>query len=55
LLAYREDPSFFAVSRALGSHHQTLQRCVERAVVDAAHVGGVGAYDMPYRSPRTSR
>ena len=32
LLAYREDPSFFAVSRALGVHHQTVQRCVERAV-----------------------
>ena len=32
LLAYREDPSFFAVARALGVHHQTVQRCVERAV-----------------------
>jgi transposase len=32
LLAYREDPSFFAVGRALGVHHQTVQRCVERAV-----------------------
>ena len=31
LLAYREDPSFFAVGRALGLHHQTVQRCVERA------------------------
>src|SRR6516162_10304467 len=31
LLAYREDPSFFAVGRALGA--QTVQRCVERAVV----------------------
>jgi hypothetical protein len=29
LLAYREDPSFFAVGRALGLHHQTVQRCVE--------------------------
>src|SRR3954465_7369111 len=35
LLAYREDPSFFAVGRALGLHHQTVQRCVERAVVEA--------------------
>jgi hypothetical protein len=34
LLAYREDPSFFAVSRALGLHDQTVQRCVERAVVE---------------------
>jgi transposase len=32
LLAYREDLSFFAVGRALGVHHQTVQRCVERAV-----------------------
>jgi transposase len=32
LLAYREDPSFFAVGQALGAHHQTVQRCVERAL-----------------------
>lgn len=32
LLRYRDDPSFFAVSRALGVHHQTVQRCIERAV-----------------------
>src|SRR3954454_5191503 len=32
LLAYREDPSFFAVGRTLGVHHQTVQRCVERAL-----------------------
>ena len=32
LLAYREDPSFFAVGRAVGVHHQTVQRCVERAL-----------------------
>ncbi len=32
LLAYRDDPSFFAVGRALRVHHQTVQRCVERAV-----------------------
>ena len=36
LLAYREDPSFFAVGRALGVHHQTVQRCVERAVAYGA-------------------
>ena len=28
LLAYREDPSLFAVGRRLGLHHQTVQRCV---------------------------
>ena len=33
LLAYRGDPSFFAVGRAVGVHHQTVQRCVERALV----------------------
>jgi len=32
LPAYRDDPSFFAVGQALGVHHQTVQRCVERAV-----------------------
>ena len=32
LLAYRENSSFFAVGRTLGVHHQTVQRCVERAV-----------------------
>jgi hypothetical protein len=31
LLAYREDPSFFAVGRALGLHHQTVQRAVSNA------------------------
>src|SRR5438132_13834718 len=31
LLAYRQDPSFFAVGHCLGVHHQTVQRCVERA------------------------
>src|ERR1700690_3195445 len=34
LLRYREDPSFFAVGQALGLHHQTVQRCVERAVAE---------------------
>src|SRR5205807_3221854 len=32
LLGYRENPSFFAVGQRLGVHHQTVQRCVERAV-----------------------
>jgi transposase len=32
LLAYRDNPSCSAVGRALGVHHQTVQRCVERAV-----------------------
>jgi hypothetical protein len=36
LLAYRDDPSFFAVSRASGVHHQTVQPCVERAIAHGA-------------------
>jgi transposase len=32
LLAYHENPSFFAAARRLGAHHQTVQRCVERAM-----------------------
>ena len=31
LLAYRQEPSFYAVGQALGLHHQTVQRCIERA------------------------
>ena len=38
LLAYREDPSFFAVGQAVGVHHQTVQRCVERVLVYGAMV-----------------
>ncbi len=51
LLRYRDDPSFFAVSRALGVHHQTVQRCVERAV----RHGVIAALDdspRPGRAPR---
>src|SRR3984893_12848210 len=32
LLGYWKDSSFFAVGQALGLHHQTVQRCVERAL-----------------------
>src|SRR5580704_6116808 len=32
LLGYRQRPSFFAVGQELGVHHQTVQRCVERAL-----------------------
>jgi len=41
LLAYCEDPSFYAVGRAQGAHHQTVQRCVERAVA----YGAIAALD----------
>jgi transposase len=32
LLAYSENPSFFAVGQRVGVHHQTVQRCIERAL-----------------------
>jgi len=44
LVAYRENPSFFAVGRALGVHHQTVQRCVERAL---AHGPMAALDDLP--------
>jgi transposase len=50
LLAYREDPSFFAVGQAAGVHHQTVQRCVERALA----YGPIAALDdrpRPGREP----
>src|SRR5271165_6652196 len=53
LLAYREDSSFFAVGRALGVHHQTVQRCVERALA----YGPMAALDdrpRPRKEPTTA-
>ena len=50
VLAYRDDPSFFAVGRALGVHAQTVQRCVERA----AEFGALAALEdrpRPGREP----
>jgi transposase len=32
LLVYRENPSFFAVAKRMGVHHQTVQRCIVRAL-----------------------
>jgi hypothetical protein len=32
LLRYAEKPSFYAVGQSLRVHHQTVQRCVERAL-----------------------
>jgi len=48
LLAYRDKPSFFAVAQALGVHHQTVQRCVERALA----CGPIAALDDRARSGR---
>ena len=39
LLAYRDEPSFFAVGRRLRAHHQTVQRCVERAAAGPGTCG----------------
>ena len=36
LLAYQETPSFCAVGRMIGVHHQTVERCVERALAYGA-------------------
>ena len=50
LLGYWENSSFFAVGQALGLHHQTVQRCVERAVAE----GPIAALDdrpRPGREP----
>ena len=50
LLGYWEDSPFFAVGQALGLHHQTVQRCVERAVAE----GPMAALDdrpRPCREP----
>ena len=48
LLGYREKPSFFAVGRRLGVHHQTVQRCVERALA-------YGALAAPDDRPRPGK
>src|SRR5205085_9077461 len=50
LLAYRAGPSFFAVAQGAGVHHQTVERCVERA----AAYGPMAALDdlpRPGREP----
>ena len=51
LLGYREKPSFFAVGRRLGVHHQTVQRCVERAMA----YGALAALDDRPRSAKSRR
>jgi transposase len=44
LLAYREDASFFTVGQTMGVHHQTVKRCVERAL---AHGPMAALDDLP--------
>lgn len=36
VLAYRQDPSYYAVGQAMGLHAQTVQRCIERAKAEGA-------------------
>jgi transposase len=48
LLAYREMPSFYAVGRAIGVTHQTVERCLRRA----ERLGVMAALDD---SPRPGR
>jgi transposase len=48
LLAYRTDPSTYAVGEAVGVTHQTVQRCLDRAV----RLGTMAALDD---SPRPGR
>lgn len=48
LLAYRETPSCYAVGRAIGVTHQTVERCLRRAV----RLGIIAALDD---SPRPGR
>src|SRR5215469_5594992 len=50
LLAYREDPSFFAVAQAMGVHHQTVQRCVERALAYGP-IAALGDRPRPGKEP----
>ena len=48
LLAYRDTPSFYAVGRAIGVTHQTVERCLRRA----ERFGVIAALDD---SPRPGR
>ena len=50
LLAYRDDPSFYAVARALKVHHQTMQRCIERAM-DHGVVAALDDRPRPGKKP----
>src|SRR5271169_6631038 len=52
LLAYRDNSSCFAVGRALGVHHQTVQRCVERAVAYGPQATCLGPAKTARSRPR---
>ena len=46
LLAYREDPSFFAVGHALGVHHQTEGRILGRFPGDELQEARLAVFDQ---------
>src|SRR6266481_7166067 len=50
LLAYRENPSFCAVGRRVGVHHQRVHRCVERALGDGP-LAATEARALPGKEP----
>src|SRR3974390_1289923 len=50
LLASRQQPAFFAVGQKLGVHHQTVQRCVERALAWGA-LAALGDRPRPGKEP----
>ena len=55
LLAYRENPSFFAMGQRLGVHHQTVQPCVERALAYGPVDGARRPAPAPARNRRSRR
>src|SRR6202049_607096 len=50
LLAYRAYPSFFATGQAVGVHHQTVRRCIERALAYGA-IAALEDLPRPGREP----
>jgi hypothetical protein len=51
LLAYRSDPSTYAVGEAVGVTHQTVKRCLDRAV----RLGVMEALDNSPRPGKADR
>lgn len=53
LLAYRDEPSFYAVAQATGVHHQTVQRCIERAKAEGV-LAALDERPRPGKAPTIS-
>ena len=51
LLAYYDEPSFYAVAQATGACPQTVQRCVERAAAENA-LAALDERPRPGRKPK---